>query len=65
VTSSIYRLSAFLDWVIIVEEVLDFKWLSDEQLISLVVHALWGKFAVWWQQLKQTGGRQGKEKINS
>jgi hypothetical protein len=36
----------FLDWVIIVEEDLDFKWLFDEQLISLVVHELWGKVAV-------------------
>jgi hypothetical protein len=55
----------FLDWVLAVEEVLEFNRVLDELRISLVVHTFWGRVAAWWQQLKQSRVQQGKLKINS
>jgi hypothetical protein len=55
----------FLDWVLVVEEVIEFNGVLDEKRVSLVVRTFRGRVGVWWQQLKKTRMWQGKLKINS
>ncbi|KAF7149579.1 hypothetical protein RHSIM_Rhsim02G0208700 [Rhododendron simsii] len=55
----------FLDWVAAVEEILEFKEVPLDTRVSLVATKFRGRAATWWQQLKQTRERQGKEKIHS
>jgi hypothetical protein len=55
----------FLDWVVVVEEILDFKGLPEDRRVYLVATKFRGKVVAWWQQLKQTRVRQGKLKITS
>ncbi|KAF7149502.1 hypothetical protein RHSIM_Rhsim02G0160700 [Rhododendron simsii] len=55
----------FLDWVAAVEEILEFKEVPLDKRVSLVATKFRGRAAAWWQQLKQTRERQGKEKIRS
>jgi hypothetical protein len=54
----------FLDWIVAVEEVLDFKGVLEDRQVSLVATKFRGRAAVWWQQLKQSRTRLGKSKIN-
>lgn len=53
----------FLDWVAAVEETLDFKEVPLDKRVSLVATKFRGRAAAWWQQLKQSRVRQGKQKI--
>jgi len=53
----------FLDWVAAVEEVLDFKDVPQDKRVPLVATRFRGRAAAWWQQLKQTRVRKGKQKI--
>ena len=39
----------FMDWVLAVEEVLEFNGVPDEWRVSLVVHTFRGRFVSWWQ----------------
>jgi hypothetical protein len=55
----------FLNWVAVVEEVLDFKEVPDDRRVPLVATKFWGRDVAWWQQQKQAIAQQGKEKINS
>jgi hypothetical protein len=55
----------FLDWVAIVEEILNFKGVPEDRRVSLVATKFQGRAAAWWQQLKQTRVQQGKLKITS
>ncbi|KAF7137217.1 hypothetical protein RHSIM_Rhsim07G0165900 [Rhododendron simsii] len=55
----------FLDWVAAVEEILEFKEVPLDKRVSLVATKFRVRAAAWWQQLKQTRERQGKEKIRS
>jgi hypothetical protein len=55
----------FLDWIVAVEEVLDFKGVPEDRRVSLVMTKFWGRVTEWWQQLKTNCKRQGKLKINS
>jgi hypothetical protein len=55
----------FLDWVAAVEEILNFKEVTEDRRVSLVATKFRGRAAAWWQQLKQTRVRQGKLKITS
>lgn len=59
------QLEEFLDWVVAVEEVLDFKEVSDDRRVPLVATKFRGRAAGWWQLLKQSRVRQWKAKINS
>jgi hypothetical protein len=54
----------FLDWIVAVEEVLDFKGVPEDRRVSLVATKFRGRAAAWWQQLKQSKTRLGKSKIN-
>ncbi|KAH7857496.1 hypothetical protein Vadar_013373 [Vaccinium darrowii] len=55
----------FLDWVAAMDEVLEFKQVPEDKRVSLVATRFRGRAAAWWQQLKQTRMRQGKDKISS
>ncbi|KAF7139937.1 hypothetical protein RHSIM_Rhsim06G0029600 [Rhododendron simsii] len=54
----------FLDWMAAVEETMDFKEVPDNR-VPLIATRFRGRVAAWWQQLKLTRSRQGKEKLNS
>ena len=55
----------FLEWVGIVEEILEFKTGLEIDKVALVATRLRGRAAAWWQQLKLTRNRLGKPKISS
>ena len=42
----------FLDWVVAVEEILEFKEVPQDKRVSLVATKFRGCAAAWWQQLK-------------
>ncbi|XP_038680959.1 uncharacterized protein LOC119981891 [Tripterygium wilfordii] len=54
-----------LDWLAIVEEILEFKDVQDQHRVPLVVARFQGRAAAWWQQLKQSRLRRGKPKLAS
>ncbi|CAL9218575.1 unnamed protein product [Arabidopsis halleri] len=56
---------SFLDWLVDVEEILEFQSVSEDQLVSLVVKKFRGQVASWWQQVKTTRKRAGKNPIKS
>ena len=53
----------FLDWLATVEEILEFKGVPENKCVPLVATRLRGRATAWWQQLKLTCTRLGKEKI--
>ncbi|CAN0904142.1 hypothetical protein LINGRAHAP2_LOCUS22927, partial [Linum grandiflorum] len=55
----------FIDWLSQVEEILDFKEVLEGRRVSLVTIRLRDRAQAWWQQLKQTRVRHGKEKISN
>ena len=55
----------FLNWVAAVEEILEFKEVSQDKRVSLVATKFRGRAAAWWQQLKQSRIHQSKSKINT
>ncbi|CAN0886275.1 hypothetical protein LINGRAHAP2_LOCUS15324, partial [Linum grandiflorum] len=55
----------FIDWLSQVEEILDFKEVPEGRRVSLVTNRLRDRAQAWWQQLKQTRVRHGKEKISN
>ncbi|CAN1221662.1 hypothetical protein LINGRAPRIM_LOCUS347 [Linum grandiflorum] len=59
------QLEEFIDWLSQVEEILDFKEVPEGRRVSLVTIRLRGRAQAWWQQLKQTRVRHGKEKISN
>jgi hypothetical protein len=59
------QLEEFLDWVLAVEEDLDFTEVSDDWRVPLVATKFRRRAAGWWQLLKQSRVRQWKAKINS
>ncbi|KAI9180743.1 hypothetical protein LWI28_007723 [Acer negundo] len=58
------QLKEFLEWVGIVEEILEFKKVPEREKVALVSTRLRGRAAAWWQQLKLTRNRSGKPKIS-
>ncbi|KAL5785331.1 hypothetical protein ACOSQ2_007723 [Xanthoceras sorbifolium] len=53
----------FLNWLGVVEEILEFKNVSANARVALVATRLRGRAAAWWQQLKLTRTQMGKSKI--
>jgi hypothetical protein len=41
------QLEEFLDWVVAVEEILDFKGVFEDRQVSLVATKFWGRVAAW------------------
>ena len=54
-----------IDWLISVEEIMEFKQVAPNRRVPLVVMRFRGHAATWWKQLKTTRSRMGKEPINS
>ena len=54
----------FLYWLGAVEEILDFKDALDNKRVSLVATNFQVRASAWWQQLKFSRARYGKEKKN-
>ena len=55
----------FLDWIVVVEEILEFKEVPQDKRDYLVATKFKGCATSWWQQLKQGLICQGKSKINT
>ncbi|XP_024010447.1 uncharacterized protein LOC112085464 [Eutrema salsugineum] len=52
-----------IDWIITVEEVLEFKQVPPDRQVSLVATRFRGRAASWWLQLKANRTRLGKTRI--
>lgn len=55
----------FIDWLNMVEEILDFRQVPDDMRVSLVVTRFKGRAMAWWQQLKESRRQANKERINT
>ncbi|GKB02203.1 reverse transcriptase domain-containing protein [Tanacetum coccineum] len=55
----------FIDWLVMVEEVFEFKEVLENKRVSLIATKLRGRASAWWQQLKLTRERVGKPRITS
>ncbi|GJY79710.1 reverse transcriptase domain-containing protein [Tanacetum coccineum] len=58
-------LEGFIDWLVVVEEVFEFKEVPENKRVSLIATKLHGRASAWWQQLKLTRERVGKPRITS
>ncbi|XP_020877200.1 uncharacterized protein LOC110227444 [Arabidopsis lyrata subsp. lyrata] len=56
---------SLIDWLVTVEETLDYKRVPDDRRIPLVATRFRGQAASWWQQLKTSRARSGKDPIRS
>ena len=54
-----------LDWIVTVEEILEFKRAPMERCVPLLTMRFRNRAAAWWIQLKTTRARLGKPKIMS
>lgn len=54
-----------LDWIVSVEEILEFKRVPEDRRVPLVATKFRGHAASWWQQTKSTRSRNGKNAIQS
>ena len=55
----------FIDWLVAVEEVFDFKEIPENKKVSLIATRLRGRASAWWQQLKLTRERVGKPRVTT
>ncbi|GJV44899.1 hypothetical protein Tco_1429435 [Tanacetum coccineum] len=55
----------FIDWLVAVEEVFEFKEVPKNKRVSLIATKLRGRASAWWQQLKLTREMVGKPRITS
>ncbi|GJX32580.1 putative nucleotidyltransferase, ribonuclease H [Tanacetum coccineum] len=55
----------FIDWLVAVEEVFEFKEVPENKRVSLIATKLRGRASAWWKQLKLTKERVGKPRIMS
>nr|GFC76679.1 reverse transcriptase domain-containing protein [Tanacetum cinerariifolium] len=53
----------FIDWLVIVEEVFEFKEVPEKKRVPLIATKLRGRASAWWQQLKLTRERVGKSRV--
>uniref|UniRef100_A0A0D3AGG0 Retrotransposon gag domain-containing protein n=1 Tax=Brassica oleracea var. oleracea TaxID=109376 RepID=A0A0D3AGG0_BRAOL len=58
-----FRGEELLDWLVAVQEMLEFKRVPEERKVALVATKFRGKAASWWLQLKASRVRTGKESI--
>lgn len=54
-----------IDWLVSVEEILDFKQVPPARRVPLVAMRFRGHAATWWKQLKTTRSRTGKTPIQT
>ncbi|GKB18232.1 putative nucleotidyltransferase, ribonuclease H [Tanacetum coccineum] len=55
----------FINWLVTVEEVFEFKEVPKNKRVSLIATKLRGRASAWWQQLELTRERVGKPRIMS
>lgn len=55
----------FIDWLNIVEEILEFRQVPDDARVSLVATRFKGRAMAWWQQLKESRRQENKSRIDS
>ncbi|GKE00250.1 putative nucleotidyltransferase, ribonuclease H [Tanacetum coccineum] len=55
----------FIDWLVAVKEVFEFKDIPENKRVSLITTKLRGRASEWWQQLKLTRERVGKPRFTS
>ncbi|GJU23734.1 putative nucleotidyltransferase, ribonuclease H [Tanacetum coccineum] len=55
----------FIDRLVAVEEVFEFKEVPENKRVSLIATKLRGRASAWWQQLKLTRERVGKPRVTS
>ena len=58
------QLEEFLEWIGIVEEILESKIFPEREKVALVAMRLRGRAVAWWQQLKLNRNHSGKAKIS-
>ena len=59
------NLEDFIDWLNMVEEILEFRQVPDDARVSMVVTHFKGQAMAWWQQLKESRRQANKACINS
>ncbi|CAL9217068.1 unnamed protein product, partial [Arabidopsis halleri] len=59
------RGDSLLDWIVSVEEILEFKNVPENRRVPLVATKFRGHAASWWLQTKSTRARNGKTAIQS
>ncbi|KAG7595376.1 Reverse transcriptase domain [Arabidopsis thaliana x Arabidopsis arenosa] len=59
------RRELLLDWIVSVEEILDFKDVPEDRRVVLVATKFRGKAASWWSQTKLTRARNDKSPIQT
>lgn len=59
------RGDVLLDWMVSVEEILDFKQVPEDRRVPLVAMRFRGHAASWWKQLKTTRARTGSQPIQT
>lgn len=59
------RGDALLDWMVSVEEILEFKQVPEDRRVPLVAMRFRGHAASWWKQLKTTRARTGRSPIQT
>ncbi|GJU18429.1 putative nucleotidyltransferase, ribonuclease H [Tanacetum coccineum] len=55
----------FIDWLVTVQEVFEFKDVPENKKVSFIATKLRGRASAWWQQLKLTRERVGKPRVTS
>ncbi|GJW31079.1 reverse transcriptase domain-containing protein [Tanacetum coccineum] len=55
----------FIDWLVAVEEVFEFKEVPENKRVSLIATKLRGRASTWWQQLKLTRKKVEKLRVTS
>ncbi|GKA94535.1 putative reverse transcriptase domain-containing protein [Tanacetum coccineum] len=55
---NIPEFDGFIDWLVAVEEVFEFKEVPENRKVSLITTKLRGRASAWWQQLKVTRERE-------
>nr|GEZ15287.1 putative reverse transcriptase domain-containing protein [Tanacetum cinerariifolium] len=53
----------FIDWLVTVEEVFEFREVPEKKRVPLIATKLRGRASVWWQQLKLTRERVEKSRV--
>lgn len=53
----------FIDWLNMVEEILDFKQVPDDMRVPLVATRFKNRASAWWSQLKESRRHSGKSRI--
>ena len=55
----------FLDWLIAIEEILEFKRIPEDQCVPLIASRFKNRAMAWWQQIKESRRRAGKPRIDT